>query len=185
MQTARHFYRPSREDKALLQTAFPRGNADNPSWHQIEAELVARGHDRAELMGQKAPTLLRFLERPIMRLADDNEKNGPPVPSTRKRRTALGVDTETKVLVASARRCCLCFGLNHDRGIKEGQLAHLDDNPANNKPDNLAWLCLDHHGQWHRRGNMTKGLTKHEVKAHRTSLYKAVQAGGARWHARC
>jgi len=85
--------------------------------------------------------------------------------------------TESGVLTQCARRCCLCFGLSGDDAVKAGQIAHLDDDPSNNDRDNLAWLCLDHHAQWHTRGNMTKGLTADEVKAYRARLHEAVAAG--------
>lgn len=86
-------------------------------------------------------------------------------------------DIETAVLTQCARRCCLCVGLDGDESPKDGQIAHLDDDPSNNDPDNLAWLCLNHHGKWHCRGNMTKGLTADEVKAYRARLHTAVEAG--------
>ena len=84
---------------------------------------------------------------------------------------------ESAVPTQCARRCCVCFGLNGDDAVKTGQIAHLDDDPLNNDLDNLAWLCLDHHAQWHTRGNMTKGLTAEEVKAYRGRLHEAVAAG--------
>jgi len=49
---------------------------------------------------------------------------------------------EARVLIQSARRCCLCFHLNHDFSEKEGQIGHLDHDPANGDEDNLAFLCL-------------------------------------------
>lgn len=52
-------------------------------------------------------------------------------------------DVETYVLVCSRRRCCICYGLYKDIGVKNGQIAHLDGNPANYTKDNLAFLCLE------------------------------------------
>lgn len=92
-----------------------------------------------------------------------------------RRKPPKGV--QTVVLMQCARRCCLCFGIDGDRFPKDGQIAHLDDNPSNNDPDNLVWLCLDHHAKWHTRGNMTKGLTVDEVKAYRARLHDAVETG--------
>src|SRR5690348_13611853 len=39
-------------------------------------------------------------------------------------------DVEVRVLEKSKRRCCLCFSLDGDFKEKEGQIAHLDRNPA-------------------------------------------------------
>ena len=36
--------------------------------------------------------------------------------------------------------CCVICGRRSPL-----QLAHLDHDPGNNDPDNLAWLCLNHH----------------------------------------
>jgi len=40
-------------------------------------------------------------------------------------------DIELRVLDRSRRRCTLCFHLSGDSTEKHGQIAHLDDNPAN------------------------------------------------------
>jgi hypothetical protein len=39
-------------------------------------------------------------------------------------------------------KCCVVCGLQIDTCLTA---AHLDQNPANNAPDNLAWLCQTHH----------------------------------------
>lgn len=98
----------------------------------------------------------------------------------RPKRLRLPIRTETAVLTKCARRCCLCFGLKQDHSVKEGQIAHLDDDPSNNNLDNLTWLCLDHHARWHARGNMTKGFTADEVKTHCAALWHAVDIGDLR-----
>jgi hypothetical protein len=77
---------------------------------------------------------------------------------------------QTEVLVASRRRCALCFGLLHDTDPKPGQIAHLDRNPNNNEFDNLAWLCLTHHDQYDSRTSQSKGLTIEETKHYRGEL---------------
>jgi hypothetical protein len=84
---------------------------------------------------------------------------------------------QTKVLTASRRRCCVCFALHGDGAVKEGQIAHLDDDPANNDDDNLTWLCLFHHAKWHARNNIAKGLTVEEVKEYRARLHRAIEEG--------
>ena len=78
------------------------------------------------------------------------------------------------VLVASRRRCCLCYSLGNDAGEKKGQVAHLDRNASNNSRDNLAFLCLDHHDQYDSRTSQAKGLTIEEVKQYRNQLQRYV-----------
>jgi hypothetical protein len=76
------------------------------------------------------------------------------------------------VLLKSKRRCCLCFGLNADHGVKKGQIAHLDHNPTNDRLDNLAFLCLEHHDQYDSTTSQSKSLQIGEVKAYREQLYQ-------------
>lgn len=83
-------------------------------------------------------------------------------------------DTQAEVLIQSARRCCICFGLHTDFTTKAGQIAHLDGNSANSEIKNLAWLCLPHHDQYDTKTRQSKGLTVREVKKYRASLYEAV-----------
>lgn len=78
--------------------------------------------------------------------------------------------TETKVLLNTRRRCCICFGLERDNRIKQGQIAHLDRNSSNNNIDNLVFLCLPHHDNYDTRTSQSKGLTKNEVKEFRSEL---------------
>jgi hypothetical protein len=83
---------------------------------------------------------------------------------------------ETKILVDSGRRCALCFGLDGDIGEKEGQIAHLDHDKSNSKIDNLAWLCVVHHGRYDCKTSQTKGITAAEIKRYKPLLIKAVKA---------
>jgi hypothetical protein len=78
--------------------------------------------------------------------------------------------TQAEVLVESRRRCCLCFGLNRDEGIKKGQIAHLDGNNNNNSIDNLAFLCFEHHDEYDSTTSQSKGLMKMEVERYREEL---------------
>src|SRR5690242_12780648 len=63
------------------------------------------------------------------------------------------------ITTESRRRCCICFGLKQDSTEKKGQIAHLDHDPSNNAPDNLAFLCFDHHDQYDTPPSQAKGLT--------------------------
>lgn len=86
-------------------------------------------------------------------------------------RKPIPKNTETIILTNSRRRCCVCFGLNKDHSEKQGQIAHLDKNPANNLLDNLAFLCLDHHDRYDSRTSQSKGFQIEELKKYREQLY--------------
>ncbi|AUM99404.1 hypothetical protein CF060_01515 [Clostridium botulinum] len=87
-------------------------------------------------------------------------------------RKKIPMEIETKVLVKSKRRCCLCFGINGNLEEKSGQIAHLDKNKNNNSLDNLAFLCFHHHDKYDSTTSQSKNYTKNEVKSYRDQLYK-------------
>ena len=91
-------------------------------------------------------------------------------------RSRIPSETEKKVLLLSRRRCVICFGLNRDASIKRGQIAHLDQDRSNNKIENLAFLCLDHHDEYDSRTSQSKGFRKIEVQYYRAELAEALQA---------
>lgn len=80
------------------------------------------------------------------------------------------------ILIKSRRRCCLCFGLKGDHGEKKGQIAHLDHNHTNDKIDNLAFLCFDHHDQYDSKTSQSKSIQINEVKTYRDQLYQYVES---------
>jgi hypothetical protein len=91
------------------------------------------------------------------------------------------VPIERAVLVKSRRRCCLCFWLEGIDEVQRGQIAHLDNDAANNKLDNLCFLCnKEHHDDYDTKRSQSKGLTKSEVKQYRRELYKEMEL---RFHA--
>src|SRR5436190_23957205 len=49
--TSQQFYRPTKEDLELIGKTFPAMDAENPSWHTIEAELVSIGQQKVALAG--------------------------------------------------------------------------------------------------------------------------------------
>ncbi|MBU1725611.1 MAG: hypothetical protein KJ892_17335 [Gammaproteobacteria bacterium] len=83
--------------------------------------------------------------------------------------------TQSAVLVSSRRRCCICFGLNRDTSLKQGQIAHLDQDSSNPSEENLAFLCFDHHDQYDSKTRQSKNFTIDEVKRYRDELYKAIK----------
>ena len=91
---------------------------------------------------------------------------------TKRKRIPKAIETE--VLLRSRRRCCLCFGLDHDFSVKSGQIAHVDGDSSNSDLDNLAFLCLRHHDEYDSRTSQSKGLIVKEFKRHRERLYEAV-----------
>ena len=93
-------------------------------------------------------------------------------------RIPIPEEIQHRILDRSRRRCALCIHFNDDWQQKQGQLAHLDRNPANCAEDNLAFLCLQHHDDYDTKRRQTKSLTVHEVKTARSRLYAFIEAGG-------
>ncbi|MBM3709594.1 MAG: hypothetical protein FJW61_04135 [Actinobacteria bacterium] len=89
-------------------------------------------------------------------------------------RKKINSDTEATVLEESGRRCCICFGLYQDLGLKIGQIAHLDKNNANSMLDNLAFLCLEHHDMYDSKTSQSKNFTIKEVKKYRDDLKERI-----------
>jgi hypothetical protein len=92
------------------------------------------------------------------------------------KRPGVPSDIETELFIRSRRRCCICFGLDQSLSVRKGQIAHLDRNPSNNRLDNLAWLCHDHHDEYDSSTRQSKGLTIREVKSYRELLYDTISA---------
>jgi hypothetical protein len=88
----------------------------------------------------------------------------------KSRRVHIPAIVQDHVLTQSRRRCAICFGLNRDMSIKQGQIAHLDDDPSNPHPDNLVFLCLAHHDEFDSSPRQSKGLTIGEVRRFRKEL---------------
>lgn len=80
----------------------------------------------------------------------------------------------SEILLESRRRCCICFGLNRNTSIRQGQIAHIDGNRNNNSKDNLAFLCFDHHDQLDSKTSQSKNFTSVEVKRFREELHSAI-----------
>ena len=87
-------------------------------------------------------------------------------------RPAIPKTVAAQVAIRARRRCCICFGLHWDSGIKDGQIAHLDRNKENSDPENLVWLCLEHHDRYDTRHSQSKGYMMEEVKFYREKLDK-------------
>ncbi|QEL11682.1 hypothetical protein FY550_11400 [Kushneria phosphatilytica] len=90
-------------------------------------------------------------------------------------RSKLPQIAEQTVLTKSLRRCALCFGLNQDSTQKRGQIAHLNKNKNDNRVENLAFLCFDHHDTFDSTTSQSKNYTCNEIKHHRDQLYNQNQ----------
>lgn len=87
------------------------------------------------------------------------------------KRKKISPKVTAEVLIKSARRCCLCYGLCRDFTEKNGQIAHIDGDPYNNTLDNLVFLCFEHHDQYDTMPSQSKGLTIQELLFYRNILY--------------
>lgn len=68
----------------------------------------------------------------------------------------------------------MCFGLEQDRFIKKGQIAHLDQDSSNDSLENLVYLCFDHHDEFDSKTSQAKGLTKGEILQYKKMLLLSV-----------
>jgi hypothetical protein len=75
----------------------------------------------------------------------------------------------------------MCFGLRGELTVKEGQLAHLDRNPAHSNAENLAFLCQDCHSVYDKKSNRVLGFTPDEVRHYRDRLYAALGHDAFEW----
>lgn len=89
-------------------------------------------------------------------------------------RKKIPTKTETQVLTQSRRRCCICYGLNKDVKIKQGQIAHINKDRTDNRLDNLVFLCLSHHDQYDSTTSQSKNLTKNEIREFRKELHNQI-----------
>jgi hypothetical protein len=82
--------------------------------------------------------------------------------------------TEVNILVESRRRCALCFHLDGDLTVKDGQIAHIDRNRGNNAEANLAFLCLVHHNQYDTKPSQSKGWRPAELAEIKRRFQQAI-----------
>lgn len=87
----------------------------------------------------------------------------------KKIRIEIPVDVSAKTLFDSDRTCCIC----HDK--KPVQIHHIDENPANNSPDNLAVLCFDCHHDTQIRGGFGRKLDAEQVRLYRNDWLNQIR----------
>jgi len=79
----------------------------------------------------------------------------------KKNRVEIPPEVSARVLFESDRICCIC------RQKRPVQIHHMDENPANNDPENLAVLCLDCHRDTQIRGGFDRKLDEGQVRLYR------------------
>jgi hypothetical protein len=84
---------------------------------------------------------------------------------------------EAHVLMASARRCALCFGFDGNLERQKGQIAHIDQDRTNADEANLVYLCLVHHDEYDSRTSQVKGITAGELRGYKERLISAISSG--------
>ena len=87
-----------------------------------------------------------------------------------KARIPIPSETAALLLFRADRMCCIC----RERA-KPAQIHHIDENPANNDPSNLAVLCLHCHEDTQIRGGFGRKLDAHQVIQYREDWYARVQ----------
>ncbi len=80
----------------------------------------------------------------------------------KKKRIEIPRDIEAQVQFLSDRTCCVC----RVKG-KPFQIHHIDEDPANNDPQNLAVLCLECHNETQIRGGFGRKLNANQIILYR------------------
>jgi hypothetical protein len=80
----------------------------------------------------------------------------------KKDRTAIPGDIADDVLFKADRTCCICR-----TGRTRLQIHHIDNDPTNHDPANLAVLCLNCHGETEVKGAFGRSLTPGQVTKYR------------------
>lgn len=68
----------------------------------------------------------------------------------------------------------MCFALDASVARQKGQLAHIDRNPANSDPDNVVFLCLQHHAEYDTLSKQSKGFEPEELRRYVAMLHEYV-----------
>jgi hypothetical protein len=87
----------------------------------------------------------------------------------KKLRARIPPDVAAGLLFENKHQCCICREPN-----KPVHIHHIDDNPANSDPQNLAVLCLDHHSAVTGNEGLGRDYSRREIR-----LFKV------NWEAEC
>ena len=77
-------------------------------------------------------------------------------------RKKIPSDIQAKTLFMNDMTCCIC--MDRSKGV---QIHHIDGNPNNNDPNNLAVVCTDHQDKIHKLGGITKGISPEVLKKYK------------------
>lgn len=91
------------------------------------------------------------------------------MPPGNKIRVEIPRAVAAKVQFESDRTCCVCR-----RAGKKLQIHHIDEDPSNNDPRNLAVLCLECHGDTQIRGGFGRKLDSEQVTLYRDDWVQLV-----------
>ncbi len=89
-----------------------------------------------------------------------------------KLRPAVPDTLRNQLLVANRRCCCVC----HQQLAL--QFHHIDENPANNNPTNLAVLCVACHSRVSGNEGHGRGYSAGEVRLHKTTWEAKIARDG-------
>ena len=89
----------------------------------------------------------------------------------KKDRISVPEDVVTVLMFESDRTCCVC----HERG-RPIQIHHIDENPSNNDPFNLAILCFICHDETQITGGFSRKLDAAQVSYFRNDWHQRVKA---------
>lgn len=89
---------------------------------------------------------------------------------TEKKRRKIPQYQREDILFDSDRKCCICR-----ESHKKVQIHHLDGDPENNKTNNLAVLCLDHHDEASSKGAIGCRLSPGVIKKYRDEWLKIIR----------
>jgi len=87
-----------------------------------------------------------------------------------KDRTPIPQEVSVDVLFLHDHTCCVC----REHGLSV-QIHHIDDDPSNNAPENLAVLCLQDHDRTQVAGGFGRRLQPAEVRRYRDDWLERVK----------
>jgi hypothetical protein len=88
-----------------------------------------------------------------------------------KSRVEIPGESAAQIEFESDRTCCVCWTEN-----KPYQIHHIDDDPSNNAPENLAVLCFDCHYKTQLHGGFARKLDAFQVRKYREEWIRRVAA---------
>lgn len=98
-----------------------------------------------------------------------HETTDPSRPPMASNRVDIPDDLAARVMFASDRTCCVCRLPG-----KTTQIHHIDEDPSNNKIENLAVLCFDCHGAAHTKPAFGRSLNSLQIKLYNESWRELV-----------